>query len=185
MIGIRAILVVVMVGAGLAIAPAMAQAEDATIDAFFGRYSGSAISTLEEGLSKRDLSVRIGDAGSGGFALDWMTFTRKLDGRRKRKSYSITFKPTKRENIYASAMKSDKFGNAVPLDPLKGEPYVWARIQEKTLTVHALHIIEDGGYELQIYERTLTGKGLDLRFSRIRNGEQLKLITGSLERFGN
>ena len=183
MIGIRAILVVMAFGASVFSAPA--QASDAAIDAFFGRYSGSAISTSDEGLSKRDLSVHIDDAGAGAFSLDWITFTRKADGRRKRKSYSITFKPTKRENIYASAMQRDKFGNAVPLDPLKGEPYVWARIQGKTLTVHALHIIEDGGYELQIYERTLREKGLDLRFSRIRNGEQLRVITGSLVRFAD
>ncbi|MBL6929328.1 MAG: hypothetical protein ISR44_09165 [Rhodospirillales bacterium] len=183
MIKIRAILIVMLVGLGLSSVPA--QADDATIDAFFGRYAGTAISTSDEGLSKRDLSVHIVDAGAGAFTLDWMTFTRKADGRRKRKSYSITFKPTKRESIYASAMRRDKFGNVVPLDPLKGEPYVWARIQGKTLSVHALHIIEDGGYELQVYERTLKENGLELRFSRIRNGKQLKLITGSLERFDN
>jgi len=181
---IRAVLIaVMMIGAGISSAPV--QAEDLAINAFFGRYSGNAISTSEEGISKRDLSVHIRDAGAGAFTLDWMTFTRKADGRRKRKSYSITFKPTRRGNIFGSAMQRDKFGNAVPLDPLQGEPYVWAKIQGKTLAVHALHINEYGGYELQTYERTLTEMGLDLRFSRIRNGEQLKLITRSLERFDN
>jgi hypothetical protein len=174
-----------LLAAGFLIFPAVSAgaANAVGIEAFYGRYTGQAISTMEEGISKRDLSVRIIDAGKGSFTLDWITFTRKEDGRRKRKSYSITFRPTKRGNVYGSAMRSDKFGNAMPLDPLKGEPYVWARIQDKTLTVHALHITEDGGYEMQVYDRTLTDDGLQLRFSRVNNGEQLKLITGTLVRF--
>lgn len=173
--------------AGLLISPVttVEAADKASLERFFGRYSGQAISSTEEGLSKRDLSVRIQDAGKGAFTVDWITFTRKDDGRRKRKSYSITFRPTPRDGVFGSAMRSDKFGHAVPLDPLKGEPYVWARIQGETLTVYALHIIEDGGYEMQEYARTLSDDGLDLRFSRVRNGERLKLITGSLLRYGD
>ena len=38
----------------------------------------------------------------------------------------------------------------------------------------------DGGYEMQVYDRTLTATGLDLTFSRIRDGEQFKLIKGAL-----
>ncbi|MCG8509874.1 MAG: hypothetical protein MI741_11665 [Rhodospirillales bacterium] len=177
---------VFLLAVGLGIYPAAVAAGDAVaIDRFFGRYSGQAISSTEEGLSKRDLSVRIRDAGKGAFTLDWITFTRKDDGRRKRKSYSITFRPTHRDNVFGSAMRNDKFGNAVPLDPLKGEPYVWARIDGKTLTVYAMHIIESGGYEMQEYARTLSDEGLGLRFSRVRNGERLKLITGSLKRYGD
>lgn len=151
---------------------------------FFGHYVGEALSaTDEDDLSKRDISVTIKDAGKGAFTVDWMTFTRRDDGTRKRKGYSITFRPTQRGGIYSSAMRADKFGNAIPLDPLTGEPYVWARITGKTLTIHALHITEEGGYELQIYDRTLTPEGMDLRFSRIHNGKVLKVISGKLSRF--
>ena len=160
-----------------------AYAEGAPIEAFFGRYTGHAISSTEEGLSKRDLNVRIKDAGGGKFSVDWMTFTRRSDGRRKRKSYSITFRPTPRQDIFASAMGRDMFGNAVPLDPMKGDPYVWARIKGETLTVYALIITDEGSYELQVYDRTLTEQGLDLRFQRFRDGEKLRLITGTLVKF--
>jgi len=171
--------------AGSPFFPAAAQDTlgDAPIEAFFGRYSGQAISSMDEGLSKRDLSVEIKDAGYGGFILDWITITRDEAGDRKRKSYSITFRPAQRNGIFGSAMRRDKFGNAVPLDPLTGDPYVWARIQGKTLTVHALHITQDGGYEMQVYDRTLVPGGMELRFSRIRDGKQLKLLTGTLVRF--
>jgi hypothetical protein len=163
--------------------PCAAWAGDAKPSDFFGRYVGQA-DTVDDGesLSKRDISVEIKGAGRGAFTVHWMTFTRRDDGTRKRKSYTITFRSSPRTAIYSSAMRSDKFGNVVPLDPMTGEPYVWARIEGKTLTIHALHITEGGGYELQTYDRTLTPEGMDLRFSRIRNGEILRQITGKLAR---
>ncbi len=72
------------------------------------------------------------------------------------------------------------FGNAVPLDPLKGDPYVWARVHEDSLTVYALHVLEDGGYEMQTYARTRIPEGLDLKYSRVRDGEILRTVNGIL-----
>jgi hypothetical protein len=79
-------------------------------------------------------------------------------------------------------MHRDTFGHAEPLDPLKGEPYVWAGISGPTLTVHALLITNDGGYEIQVYRRTLTADGMALTFSRNRNGRELKTVYGVLGR---
>ena len=172
---IRAILVLV----ALVWSAAPGQAQDKPFSAFFGEYEGSSISSTEQGLSKRDLSVSIKSKGKG-FTLKWTTITHKPGGKAKRKTYSIDFRPSGRPNIFASAMRKNKFGGSVPLDPLKGEPYVWGRLQGSTLTVQALMITDDGGYEMQVYKRTLTATGLDLTFSRIRDGEQLKLIKGTL-----
>ena len=174
---IRAILVF----AAIACAAAPAQAQDKPFSAFFGEYEGSSISSTEQGLSKRDLSVSIQPKDKG-FTLKWTTVTYKKAGKAKRKAYSIDFRPSARPTIFASAMRKNKFGGSVPLDPLKGEPYVWGRLHGSTLTVHALMITDDGGYEVQVYERTLTETGLDLTFSRIRDGEQLKLIKGTLKK---
>ncbi len=154
-------------------------AADAPIEAFFGTYVGTMISASDAGLTKRDLGVSI-ERGDAGFSVNWTTITRKPDGRFKRKAYFINFRPTRRPGIYASAMKTDKFGGRVPLDPLAGEPYVWARIGGQTLTVFALLITDDGGYEMQVYDRTLRDKGLDLKFSRFANGKALREITGFL-----
>ena len=79
-------------------------------------------------------------------------------------------------------MRTNVFGQAVPLDPLKGDPYVWARIEGDALRVHALIIRQDGGYELQIYNRVLTTTGLELSYSRIRDGEVLRTVDGTLIR---
>ena len=44
-------------------------------------------------------------------------------------------------------------------------------------------VTDDGGYEMQVYDRTLTGDGMDLNFTRVRDGKTLKNITGSLLKF--
>lgn len=158
-----------------------AGAQDRPIEDFFGSYVGRSISVIGEGLSQRDLNVTI-KKHKDGFTLDWSTVTRRHDGKMRSKSYSINFRPTKRPGIFASAMRNNVFGGAEPLDPLKGDPYVWAGIQGDTLTVHAMLITDDGGYEMQVYERTLTEDGMFLKFSRNRDGVQAKFITGTLTR---
>ncbi len=158
--------------------------QDISIDEFFGRYRGSSISENGEGLSVRDIGVAIRAKGKG-FTIDWNTITHKTNGKTKNKQYSIDFTPTGRKNIFASAMKTNKFGSRIPLDPLKGEPYVWARIEDNTLTVYALLITDEGDYEIQTYNRTLTKDGMKLEFLRIFDGKELKKITGSLTRTGD
>ncbi|MGI9303440.1 MAG: hypothetical protein ACR2RB_12145 [Gammaproteobacteria bacterium] len=150
------------------------------IEPFIGEYAGETISNDDE-LDKRDLGVTI-ERKDNGFTVRWTTITTKPDGRAKKKSYAIDFLPTPRGGIYSSAMKTNVFGGAEPLDPLKGDPYVWARVAGDTLSVFALIITDEGGYEMQVYDRTRTADGLQLEFSRIRDGETLKLIKGSLSR---
>ncbi len=127
----------------------------------------------------RDLSVKIRPYNHG-FTLDGTTLIDRSDGP-KRQSYSIQFSPTNRAGIFASAMRRSMFGHLEPLDPLKGAPYIWARIAGGTLTVYTL-LIADDGYEVQIYERTLTPDGMDLRLSHDRNGKEVKTVTGTLKR---
>jgi len=156
-----------------------ARAEDMPIEAFFGDYVGQTISVVGGEMKKRDLSVSI-KPNDTAFTIGWTAITQKSSGKIKRKQYSIDFQPTKRRNIFSSAMKTNMFGHRQALDPLKGDPYVWARIIGATLTVYALLVSDDGGYEMQVYDRTLTDDGLHLRFSRVRDGKTLKLIEGTV-----
>lgn len=152
------------------------------IHSFYGAYEGESISVSDEDLGKRDLAIAIVPRRNG-FNLTWTTIT-YADGASARKTYSIDFVPTRRPNIYASAMRTDMFGNRVPLNPLEGDPFVWATVRGKTLTVYALMITPTGGYEMQTYHRILTDQGLRLEFSRIRNGTPLRSISGVLVRVG-
>ncbi len=158
-----------------------AAAGSASIEDFYGAYEGKSVSSNAEGLTTRDIGVTIKPRDRG-FNVTWTTLTHADDRETKRKTYSIDFEPTGRPNIFASAMRMDMFGKRVPLNPLKGDPYVWSTLSGETLTVYALLITPDGGYEMQTYERTLSEEGLHLEFSRIREGLHLKYITGTLVR---
>jgi hypothetical protein len=165
----------------LVLASPILSAADREITQFIGEYVGRSIQAPNEPLSRRDLRIKIGARGQNGFTLEWTTLIHDESGSR-RQSYSIDFSPSDRPGIFSSAMHRDTFGHAEPLDPLKGDPYAWAGISGPTLTVHALLITNDGGYEIQVYRRTLTTDGMALTFSRNRNGRELKTVYGVLGR---
>ena len=162
-------------------APAASLSDEAKarpIGEFYGQYIGHAVSDAQ---IVRDLSVTIGPSASRGFFISWTTVSHHQSGN-KRKMYQVKFRPSKRTGIYRSAMKTNVFGGQVSLDPLAGEPFVWARVKGDTLTVHTMVITEDGGYEMQIYDRTLNKQGLLLEYSRLRSDEELRHVKTQLIR---
>lgn len=159
--------------------PMLAQA--AGIDRFIGTYVGAAELVVEGEAKRRDLSTTITKTDDG-FSVMWQSTTYRSDGRTKEKTYEIEFVASQRAGIYSSAMKTNIFGKATPLDPLKGEPFVWSRLEGDTLAVFSLFINEEGGYEMQEYHRTLAEGGLDLMFRRVSDGVPQREIMAFLER---
>jgi hypothetical protein len=152
----------------------------ADISRFVGDYVGTAEVVEADGTAvPRDMSVTIAEQ-KGGFQVEWTSTTYRSDGRVSEKSYSINFVPSVRDGIYAAAMQRNVFGHEVQLDPMKGEPFVWARIEGDTLSVFSLYVAPDGGYEIQQFDRTLASGGLDLKFSRVRNGEIQRTVSSYL-----
>ena len=159
-----------------------APAAQADISRFLGDYTGFAeVVNADGSTSPRDMSVSIAETKKG-FSVQWTTTTHKSGGRTKESTYKIEFVPSDRDGVYAAAMKKNVFGHQVQLDPMKGEPYVWARITGDTLTVFSLFVDADGGYELQQFDRTLTTGGLNLEFSRIGNGKQTRSSKAYLDK---
>ncbi len=159
-----------------------ADAADPAIKKFFGVYRGHTISAWGSGLSKRDLNIEIEPYEDDGFTVKWTTVLQKPGGKVNSKAFSVSFLPSERLGVYASAAKKDRFGQMRALNPFSGDPFVWAAIDGKTLTLRSLHISEGGGYEMQVYSRTLTAAGLTTYFERVRDGNVLKRVTGSLKR---
>ncbi len=149
----------------------------ANYEAFFGRYVGSTVG--EE--PKRDIKVTI-KPSERGFNVTWSTKSTRTDGKIKDSRFSINFRSSRQQNVFGSAMGKNMFGHEKPLDPLKGDPYVWAIVDGKTMTVNSLLINENGGYEIQTYKRTLVDGGMSLEYSRVRNGEVLKKIRGQMKK---
>ncbi|MGC1502759.1 MAG: hypothetical protein WA782_01315 [Sulfitobacter sp.] len=141
----------------------------AEIDRFVGTFTGKAEFAVDGEVQKRDMSTTIKEEKEG-FLLSWTSVTYRSDGRTKEATYTIQFVPSMRENIFQSAMKKNLFGKATPLDPLQGEPFVWARFEGDMFSVFSLFINETGDYEVQEFHRTLVEGGLDLVFRRYRNG---------------
>ena len=159
---------------------AAAWSADAPIEPFVGSYSGSAQLINADGSAQdRDMSVEISKSKNG-FTVEWTTVTFKSGGRTTEKSYTINFVPSIEDGLYSAAMRRDLFGNDVPLDPMKGEPYVWGQIAADTLTVYALFVDAGGGYQIHQYDRTLAEGGLDLEFNSIRNGEKQRTVSAFL-----
>src|SRR5262249_43591033 len=107
---------------------ALASGADAVppgFEKFYGEWVGTATSDTTGEIAPRDIRAKIGASGSG-FSISWVLVIHKASGKEKRSEFAVTFQPTKRPNIYGSAMRVDMFGNAAPLDPLKGDPYMWA-----------------------------------------------------------
>ncbi|WP_158046550.1 hypothetical protein [Skermanella pratensis] len=180
---LRALVLGLMLVAALAVQSGSAGAgETGKLHQFMGDYVGQSISLADQGLNERDLAVTIKPYGNDGFSLDWTTITRRMDGKTKQQTYSVAFEPTQRQGIFRAAQRRNMFGHFTPLDPMAGEPYLWANLENDTLTVQALLITDEGGYEIQTYERTLAPHGLDLKFSRVSDGKVLKTIDGVLRR---
>lgn len=153
----------------------------ASFDAFVGKYTGSATQLVEGEMKLRDMNVSISPTKKG-FQVIWASTAKKNDGRLKKRQYTINFVESERPDIFASAMRVNIFGGTEALDPMQGDPFVWARIHDNVLTIYALIILENGSYEMQTYDRKLVDEGLELIFRRHRDGVELKKIHALLKR---
>lgn len=162
--------------------PVAAAAAD-EIDPFVGKFSGASVQISGSDQTKRDLTVEIAKSGQG-FLITWKTVIHKASGKdEEQPADKVRFVPTRRDHIYSAASRQDMFGKQVPIDPISGkDPYYWARIRGKTLSVYNIIINDDGGYEMQVYHRTLTGEGMRVEFQRMRDGVPQRTVTGILKR---
>lgn len=157
----------------------VALAKNPILKEFEGVYSGSAqVLSVDGTTSNRDMSVEIARTKEG-FAVAWSTTSVRADGSINEKDYAIEFVPSERDDVYSAAMERNVFGHEVQLNPMKGEPFVWARLKDTTLTVFSLFVDEAGDYELQQFDRSLVEGGLELKFRVMRDGA----ITRSVETF--
>lgn len=168
--------------AGLALAGAGGQASAAEreIAGFFGHYGGSALAKTEEsdflGFEARDLDIIIA-AAEDGFVISWTTIKRRgPDKEPKRKSRTMFFLPGDSPGMFRPLAQGD---------PTAGGDVSWARIEGDTLTVYIMSVSDRGIYEIQAYARTLTEDGMTLLFTRVRDGERIRKVSGKLERLGD
>jgi hypothetical protein len=158
--------------------PGELQAADLPFSAFFGTFSGGGVAENEDSayfaLTARDMDVVIRPDGAG-FKVTWTSVIRpggnSSKPRIKRKTTTRAFAPTDRAGIFRADSSAD---------PISGKEMCWAHIEGQSLIVYQMVIGGDGAYQLQRYARTLSGLGMQLTFTRIRDGERIRTVRGRL-----
>ena len=156
-------------------------AKDISIEHFLGEYQGVSVEDPSKTWLPADLDVSIRPHDNG-IVMRWITVTQGVNGNIERQKNTVKFHPTKRTSVFAAAMKPNLFGGWKPLDPFNGDPFMWARYLDSTLTVYTMIITDSGAHDMQIYERTLIPGGLSIKFQRLRNESPLQVVIGILKR---
>lgn len=166
-------------------APAPAPvSRDLSIKAFFGTFTGTGLAKTEDsayfGVTVRDLDVKIEAMGSDGFQAKWTSVIRSggdpARPRVRKREAVLQFTPMGHDNLYRGTESGD---------PLDGKMMAWARINRNTLLMHMLQINDDGSYDFETYARTLSGGGMELVYTRVRDGEAYRSVKGKLIKQSN
>ena len=158
------------------------------LSAFLGSYVGRAtVEDLTTGEQhQRDLDIVVVPHRNDGLRIDWITVSLK-DGRRdvpgvKRWSQTALFEPSPDNNFMTEVGDSNVFKERRDLVLMEGDPIRWTRIDDNVLHTCSFMVLEDGRYELQVYQRILTDTGMDIHFERIVDGEIIRRVTGRTAR---
>jgi hypothetical protein len=123
----------------------------------------------------RDAEVDLRAEGDG-FRLSWTTVIHSGDGDKTQ------LRRRNAEMRFVAGPAPRQFRTPEPVEPFAEKPAAWAYINSDTLVVHVLNILTDGNYELQTYERTLSGNVMKLRFFRVFPGRPELVVSGQLTR---
>ena len=149
------------------------------LKAFFGSYVGQGLADehiLYIGVTERELTVAI-EPTAEGFTITWTTQLRQDNDPNNKKTKirasKMTFLPSGRANLW----RLDKQG-----DPLNGEPFAWTRIDGDALVTTAISFDADGRFEVETYWRSITATGMEVDFTRSKEGVEVLSVGAKLER---
>jgi hypothetical protein len=135
---------------------------------------------------KRDMDIVIRPYHEDGFMIEWVNVT-LIDGRRdlpgvERRVQRVLFEPADDRNFYIEVEEGNPFREREETRPMRGDPVRWATLDGNRLHVYAFVVGEEGTYELQVYDRVLTDKGIDIDFQRIVDDVVVRRISGTTAR---
>jgi hypothetical protein len=172
----------------LALAAPAARAA-ASLEPFFGSYVGVAeVKDFRDrgDVMQRDMDIVIEPYKQGGFRIHWVNVS-LVNGKRavpgvERQVQTVLFEPAEDRDFFVEVAESSPFRERGQTLPMRGDPVRWASLDGQGLHVYSFMVLADGSYELQVYDRTLTDIGLDIRFQRIVDGALVREITGTTAR---
>jgi hypothetical protein len=151
------------------------------IKSFHGEWRGTALAESETDedfpSSTRDIAVSIKPTDLGGFTLSWSTLQREKGDPKAplevMKSTSVEFIPSALPNRWQAKSSAS---------PYQGGIVYWARLERSTLTLSTFTIDENGKPELQTYRRKVSGNTMKLDFTNVKDGQVVRVVSGSLKR---
>jgi hypothetical protein len=169
---------------GVILLAGAAAAENLSIAAFAGKWEGSAVSenssSVNFAISTRDMDVEISPAADRSFTITWRTLMRQGgqpdNPDNVEKITTRNYLPGPQNNIWFEDRGGDLFS---------GETTSWAQLEGQQLNIYSIAMRKTGGYDMHIYRRTLTGLGMKLEFSAIRDGIERRTASGTLIKSGN
>jgi hypothetical protein len=172
-----------VVAAMAALSAWTAHGQGLPIEAFYGAFSGGAVAedanSIYFATTARDTDVVIKPAPNG-FSITWSSVIRQggdpNNPRVRRKTTTRQFVRTDRKGLYRATNSGD---------PLAGGEMGWAHIRGRSLIAYFMVIDAKGAYQIQRYERTLSGLGMELTFTRIKDGEEVRTVKGRLVKNAN
>jgi hypothetical protein len=100
----------------------------------------------------------------------------------ERRVQTVLFEPAEDRAFFVEVQEGNPFREREETRPMRGDPVRWASLDDQGLHVYSFVVLEDGSYELQIYDRTLTDIGIDISFRRILDGRTVRQISGTTAR---
>ncbi len=176
-------LAAILTGLLLLVFPARADGQDVAIEDFYGAYVGDAM--IEGTMQFRDIIVNI-EPIRNGFSIYTSTVIRTGPKRAtndvKWRAETQSFAQTDVPHVYEPMIRKSMFSKKRDPNLMAGDTLAWASIRGHTLGVYAMNVLEDGHYELRVFERTLTDLGMDMSFIRYNDGVPVRELKGSLAR---
>jgi hypothetical protein len=167
-------------------APASVSA--ASLEPLFGTYVGVAEvkDFATNDIRQRDMDIVIEPYKRGGFKIHWVNVS-LVDGKRavpgvERRVQTVLFEPAEDRGFFVEVAENNPFRERDETRPMRGDPVRWASLDDQGLHVYSFVVLEDGRFELQVYDRTLTDIGLDIKFQRIVDSQVVREITGTTAR---
>ena len=161
---------------------------DESIEAFYGVYVGSAEVFDGDGnvVEERDLEIEIGAGERGAIHIRWSNVT-LVDGRRdvpgvEWRLQHLSMVPRRGDGLFVEDTRGSLFSGRRDIEVMGGDALRWGRIQDNSLDIFAMGVLDDGGYVLQSYARRLTDIGLEIEFRAYRNGNLIRSILGQTVR---
>jgi hypothetical protein len=161
-----------------------ARAQPPELEPLIGTFVGRAeqVDLTSGAREQRDIDIVITPYAEDGLKVSWTNVT-LVDGRRdvpgvKRRSDEMLLVPAPDRAFYLAGVNYDPFQARGETNPIAGDPLRWGVARNASLDVYSFAILEDGRYELQVFERRPTEEGIALGFDRIVDGELVRHLEG-------